>query len=307
MSFTGKDIISIIDLSKQEIEEILKEAEKMERLLKEKEKLDLLSGKILANLFFEPSTRTRLSFATAMQKLGGEVIGFEEIGTTSLAKGETLADTIKVVEKYSDVIVIRHPKEGSARFAAEISEKPVINAGDGANQHPTQTLLDLYTINKLKGRIEGLKVALVGDLKHGRVMRSLAYGLAMFKASLTFVSPVGLEFPEDFTREIVEKFDCEIIQTDNIASGIKNADVIYVCRIQKERFEDAYEAEKVQKSFMLDAKTIEKTKEDAIILHALPRTVEIDRSIDKTQKAKYFEQAYYGVPVRMAILKMVCL
>ncbi len=306
MSFKGKDVISIRDFSKEEIEEILKEAEKMEAALAKNVRLNYLEGKILANLFFEPSTRTRLSFASAMQKLGGSVIGFEDVTTTSIAKGESLIDTVKTVEKYCDLIVIRHPREGSARLAAEISEKPVINAGDGANQHPTQTILDLYTIKKLKGRIKGLNVALVGDLKYGRVMKSLAYGLAMFEASLTLVSPVGLELPEETIKEIVEKFDAEIIQTDNVISGLKNADVIYVCRIQKERFEDAYEAEKVQKSFRITLQMLEKTKEDAIILHALPKTVEIEPSIDKTKKAKYFDQVYYGIPVRMAIINLVC-
>jgi aspartate carbamoyltransferase catalytic subunit len=307
MNFKGKDVISIRDFSKEEIEEILKEAEKMEAALAKNAPLNYLEGKILANLFFEPSTRTRLSFASAMQKLGGSVIGFEDITSTSMAKGESLIDTIKTVEKYCDVIVIRHPREGSARLAAEISEKPVINAGDGANQHPTQTILDLYTIKKLKGRIKGLNVALVGDLKYGRVMKSLAYGLAMFEANLTLVSPVGLELPEQTIKEIVEKFDIEIIQTDNILSGLKNADVIYVCRIQKERFEDVYEAEKVQKSFRITSQMLEKTKEEAIILHALPKTVEIEPSIDKTKKAKYFDQVYYGIPVRMAIINLVCL
>jgi aspartate carbamoyltransferase catalytic subunit len=306
MSFKGKDVISIRDFSKEEIEKILEEAEKMETALAKNIELNYLKGKILANLFFEPSTRTRLSFASAMQKLGGSVIGFEDITSTSVAKGESLIDTIKTVEKYCDVIVIRHPREGSARLAAEISEKPVINGGDGANQHPTQTILDLYTIKKLKGRIKGLNVALVGDLKYGRVMKSLAYGLAMFEANLTLVSPVGLELPEQTIKEIVEKFDTEIIQTDNILSGLKNADVIYVCRIQKERFEDVYEAEKVQKSFRITSQMLEKTKEEAIILHALPKTVEIEPSIDKTKKAKYFDQVYYGIPVRMAIINLVC-
>ncbi len=306
MSFKGRDVISIRDFSKQEIEKILDEAEKMEAALAKNIALNSLKGKILANLFFEPSTRTRLSFASAMQRLGGDVIGFEDITSTSVAKGESLIDTIKTVEKYCDLIVIRHPKEGSARLAAEISEKPVINAGDGANQHPTQTILDLYTIKKLKGRIKDLNVALVGDLKYGRVMKSLVYGLAMFEANLTLISPIGLELSEQTTKEIIEKFDTEIIQTDNIASGIKNADVIYVCRIQKERFEDAYEAEKVQKSFKITSQMLEKTKEEVIILHALPKTVEIEPSIDKTKKAKYFDQVYYGIPVRMAIINLVC-
>lgn len=306
MNFKGRDVISIRDFNKEEIEKILDEAEKMEVALTKNTTLELLKGKILASLFFEPSTRTRLSFASAMQKLGGSVIGFDNVEGTSIAKGESLIDTIRTAEKYCDLIVIRHPKEGSARLAAEISDKPVINAGDGANQHPTQTLLDLYTIKKLKGRIKGLNVALVGDLKYGRVMKSLAYGLAMFKAKLTLVSPLGLELPEQTTKEIIEKFDAEIIQTDNILSGLKNADVIYVCRIQKERFEDVYEAEKLQKSFKITSQMLEKTKEDVIILHALPKTGEIEPSIDKTKKAKYFEQAYYGIPVRMAIINLVC-
>ncbi|MGC8812068.1 MAG: aspartate carbamoyltransferase [Candidatus Aenigmatarchaeota archaeon] len=306
MNFKGRDIISIRDFDKQEIEKILEEAEKMEDALAKKTTLDLLKGRILANLFFEPSTRTRLSFASAMEKLGGSVIGFEEIASTSIAKGESLIDTIRTIEKYCDLIVIRHPKEGSARLAAEISEKPVINAGDGANQHPTQTFLDLYTIKKLKGKIKGLNISLVGDLKYGRVMKSLAYALAMFEANLTLVSPIGLELPEQTIKEIVEKFNTEIVQTDNILSGVKNADVIYVCRIQKERFEDVYEAEKVQKSFKITSQMLEKTKEEVIILHALPKTVEIEPSIDITKKAKYFDQIYYGIPVRMAIINLVC-
>lgn len=241
-----------------------------------------------------------------MQRLGGNVIGFEDIQSTSIVKGETLVDTIKVVEKYCDLIVIRHAKEGAARLTAEISSKPVINAGDGANQHPTQTLLDLYTIKSLKGKIEGLNVALIGDLKYGRVMKSLAYGLAMFKTNLTLISPIGLEMPKEIVNDLVEKFDANIIQTDNLLSGVKNADVLYVCRIQKERFEDVYEAERIERNFRITPEAVKQSKEDMIILHSLPKVTEIDPRVDGMVNAKYYQQSYYGVPVRMALLSMVC-
>lgn len=305
MNLKNKSIVSIRDLDRQEIECILEKAKDMENILDNRKGFDLMKGKVLANLFFEPSTRTRLSFASAMQRLGGDVIGFEETGSTSIAKGENLVDTIKVVGKYCDMLVIRHPKEGAARLAAEVSSKPVVNAGDGTNQHPTQTLLDLYTIKKLKGKIEGLNIALVGDLKHGRVMKSLAYALAMFGANLTLVSPIGLEMPKEIIGELIEKFDANITHTNNIISGVKNADVIYVCRIQKERFEDEYEAEKIEKNFRITPEVIKHAKDDAIILHSLPKITEIDPRIDEMPSAKYYHQAYYGVPVRMAIISLV--
>jgi len=306
LSLKNRSIISIRDLEREEIEIILKKAEEMEKVLSEGKNLETMKGKVLATLFFEPSTRTRLSFSTAMQKLGGSVIGFEGTQETSIAKGENLADTIKVVEKYCDVIVIRHPKEGAARFASEISKKPIINAGDGANQHPTQTLLDLYTIRRLKGRIENLNVTLLGDLKYGRVMKSLVYALAMFKANLTLVSPPSLEMPDEILEEIREKFNIKIFQTNDMLAGIRKADVLYVCRIQKERFPDPYEAEKIQRSFRITKEMIEQAKEDMIILHPLPKVTEIDQSIDFSEHAKYFEQAFYGLPVRMAIISLVC-
>lgn len=239
-----------------------------------------------------------------MNKLGGSVIGFEETKSTSIVKGETLTDMIKVVENYCDIMVVRHPKEGTARLAAEISSKPVINAGDGANQHPTQTLLDLYTIQNLKGRLKDLNVALVGDLKYARVMKSLAYALAMFGANLTFVSPVGLEMPREIVDELVKKFDANMVQTDNILSGVKNSDVLYVCRIQKERFEDAYEAERMEKKFRITPEVV-KSNEDMIILHSLPKVTEIDPEVDSMKNAKYFEQTFFGVPVRMALISLV--
>lgn len=300
-----KDLISIKDLKIEEIEEVLKKSEKMELLLKENKGLDIMKGKILATLFFEPSTRTKLSFTSAMQKLGGNVLGFEAVESLSVTKGENLTDTIRTVEKYSDIIVIRHPKEGAARYTAEISSKPVINAGDGSNQHPSQTLLDLYSIRKLKGKIENLNITLLGDLKHARVMKPLAYVLAMFKANLTFVAPMGLEFGKELINEIKEKFNASVIQTNDIYAGVRKADVLYVCRIQKERFTDQYEAEKLQKSFRITPEIIEQANDDMIILHALPKVGELDPSIDETKHAKYFEQAAYGIPVRMAILSMV--
>jgi len=300
-----KHLISIKDLSREEIEEILEKSGEMEAVLKNNENLDIMKGKILATLFFEPSTRTRLSFTSAMQRLGGSVMGFEAVESLSVAKGENLTDTIKTVEKYSDIIVIRHPKEGTARYAAEVSSKPVINAGDGSNQHPSQTLLDLYSINKLKGRIEGLNITLLGDLKHARVMKPLAYALAMFGSKLTFAAPEGLEFSKELIDELKEKFNADITQTNDIHLGVEDADVVYACRIQKERFADQYEAEKMQKSFKITPEILENAKEDMIILHALPKVGEVDPSIDETKYAKYFEQVAYGIPVRMAILSMV--
>jgi len=300
-----KHLISIKDLSREEIEEILKKSGEMEAVLKNNENLDIMKGKILATLFFEPSTRTRLSFTSAMQRLSGSVMGFEAVESLSVAKGENLTDTIKTVEKYSDIIVIRHPKEGTARYVAEISSKPVINAGDGSNQHPSQTLLDLYSINKLKGRIEGLNITLLGDLKHARVMKPLAYALAMFGSKLTFVAPEELEFSKELVDELKEKFNADITQTNDIRLGVVDADVVYACRIQKERFADQYEAEKLQKSFKITPEILENVKEDMIILHALPKVGEVDPSIDETKYAKYFEQVAYGIPVRMAILSMV--
>jgi len=305
MGLKGKDIISIRDLKKEDINLILNTAEKMETFAKGEKQSKLMEGKILGVLFFEPSTRTRLSFTAAMQRLGGQVMGFSGTGITSVAKGENLTDTIKTVERYCDMIVIRHPMEGAARLAADVSVKPVVNGGDGANQHPTQTLLDLYTIKKVKGKIEGLNVTLLGDLKYGRTMRSLASALAMFKANLTLVSPRGLEMSEDILSEIKNKFGIKPVQTNDIESGVKNADVIYICRIQKERFEDKFEAEKMQKAFKITPDVLKVCKEDLAILHPLPKITEVDPRVDDMKCAKYFDQTFYGVPVRMAILSLV--
>jgi len=305
MDLRGKDIISIRDLSREEIELIHKKAEEMEPFARGGKTCKLMEGKILGTLFFEPSTRTRLSFTSAMQRMGGSVMGFEGVDVTSVSKGESLTDTIKTVERYCDIITIRHPMEGAARLAAEASTKPVINGGDGANQHPTQTLLDLYTIKKMKGKIKSLNVTLLGDLKHARTMRSLATALAMFDANLTLVAPKGLEMSDDILDEIKNKFNLKPKQTEDIDSGVKDADVVYICRIQKERFEDKFEAEKIQKAFRITPEVLKSCKEDLAILHPLPKVTEIDPRVDEMKCAKYFDQTFYGVPIRMAILGLV--
>jgi aspartate carbamoyltransferase catalytic subunit len=305
MSLKGKDIISIRDLSKEEIELILKTAEKMEDFARGTKKSRLMEGKILGTLFFEPSTRTRLSFTAAMKRMGGETIGFSGAEGTSVAKGESLTDTIKTVERYCDMIVIRHAREGSARLAADAAKIPVINGGDGGNQHPTQTLLDLYTINKMQRRIKGLNITLLGDLKYARTMRSLALALAMFDANLTFVSPKGLEMSRDIVEEIKTTTKKTFPETNNIEKGFKDADVIYICRIQKERFEDKLEAERIQKKFRITPEILKGCKDNVAILHPLPKIMEIDSRVDEMKCAKYFDQTFYGVPVRMAILSLV--
>jgi len=305
MSLKGKDIISIRDLKKEDIELILDAAEKMEPYAKGEKTSKLMESKILGTLFFEPSTRTRLSFTSAMQRMDGQVMGFSGTGITSISKGENLTDTIRTVQRYCDMIVIRHPLEGSARLAAEVSSKPVINAGDGGNQHPTQTLLDLYTIKKVKGKVKGLDVVLLGDLKYARTMRSLSFALAMFDANLTFVSPKGLEMSKDILIEIENNFGKKPVQTNDMDAGLKKADVIYICRIQKERFEDKFEAEKMQKAFRITPEILGKCKDEVAILHPLPKITEIDPRVDEMKCAKYFDQTFYGVPVRMALLGLI--
>ena len=289
------------DLKKEEIELILDKAEEMENKLKKKEPLYSMKNKILASLFFEPSTKTRLSFSAAMQKLGGSVIEIEYSTTV-----KNLVDKIKMIENYCDVILLRHPREGSARLAAEISKKPVINAGDGSNQHPTQTLIDLFTIRKLKGKIENLNVSLIGDLKYNAVVKSLFYALGIFKANITLASPPELQMPWENIEEVRDKFSVRIFQTNSLASAIEEADVLYVCGIKKEKFIDVSEAEKIQKNFRITLELLENAKDDLIILHPLPKEIEIDSRIDETKFAKYYEQANYGLPVRMAILSLVC-
>ncbi|MDI9642807.1 MAG: aspartate carbamoyltransferase [Archaeoglobales archaeon] len=295
-----KHLISIEDLTKQEILKILDKAEEFEDVALGIRKCRILEGKILANLFFEPSTRTRISFETAMKRLGGEVVNISAQEASSIAKGETLADTIKVVSNYCDAIVIRHFLEGAARFAAENSAVPVINAGDGAGQHPTQTLLDLYTIRKECRKLEKLSIALVGDLKYSRTIHSLIKALTLFNSKIYLISPEILSLPEDFLEELNGNF-----QKARLEEVIEEIDVLYVTRIQKERFLDEEEYRKVAGSYRITPQVVEKLKSDAIILHPLPRVDEIDIKVDKMRQARYFKQAFYGVPVRMAILSEV--
>lgn len=303
MDFEGRDIVSIKDFTKEEIMHILDVAEKMVPIAKGEKKSNLLDGYIMASLFFEASTRTRLSFEAAMKRLGGNVIGFAQPGTTSIMKGETLADTIRTAESYCDVIVMRHPMEGSARMAAEFAAVPVINGGDGAGHHPTQCLLDLFTIKKERGKIEGNKIALVGDLKYGRTVHSLAYALALFGAEIVFIAPQQLQMPKEIIDEC-RKMGVEPEIRESI-ENVDDIDVLYITRIQKERFPDPEEYNKVAGSYRIDLETLKRVKDDAVIMHPLPRVDEISPQIDETKHAAYFRQTFNGVPVRMALLSLV--
>ena len=300
-SFANRDIVSIRSFTREEIDYILEVSNTMEPLVENGS--EMLRGKVLAELFFEPSTRTMLSFQTAMYKLGGNVIGFAEPGVSSIWKGESLADTVRVVESYSDVIVLRHPLEGAARFAAEYAHVPVINAGSGAEEHPTQALLDLYTILKAKGKIDGLNVILMGDLRYGRTVHSLAYALSLYDVSLSLISPDLLKMRPEVIEDIKDRV--EVTEHRDLMEVLPDADVLYVTRIQKERFPDLADYEKVRGSYVIDLNVLKKAKEDLIVLHPLPRVDEIAVEVDSTPFAKYFEQARNGVVVRMALLALV--
>jgi aspartate carbamoyltransferase catalytic subunit len=300
LNLTGRDIISIKEISKNEILAILKNAKK----LKNKAHPNLLKNKVMASCFFEPSTRTRLSFESAMYHLGGSVIGFADPGVTSTKKGETLYDSIKIIGQYADVVAMRHPLEGAARRASEATKKPILNGGDGANQHPTQTLLDLFTIAECQKKLEGLKIALVGDLKYGRTTHSLAQALIHFGAQLYFVAPQSLQMPEYILEELKEngtKFSLH----QKIEEVVDKVDILYMTRIQGERFSDPKEYDKVKNVFILNAGMLKNAKSNLRILHPLPRVNEIDTDVDSTKHAYYFEQAENGLYVREALLAMV--
>lgn len=282
------------DLNKKIILSIFERAAKIE-----KGKFKERKG-ILATMFFEPSTRTKTSFLSAASRLGLKVIDFTP-ETSSLIKGESFSDTVRMFDNYADIIAIRHPKEGSARLAAKLAKHAVINGGDGANEHPTQALIDLYTIMKEKGRIKGLNVVLFGDLKHARAMHSLIYGLAMFGAKIKIIAPQGLEPGSEIVDEIKEKFGVKVEQGNE--PDFRNADVIYVVRVQEERFADKYEAKKIKEKFRLKLVDLEKANKDAIVLHPLPKVDEISADVDKSSYAKYFEEAANAVPVRMAVIE----
>jgi len=295
----GRDIISIHDLSKEDILYLLHQAADLATYNPR-----LLPDKIIASLFFEPSTRTRLSFDAAAKRLGAQVIGFDNIETTSLKKGESFKDTIKMIEQYADVIVIRHPKEGSAQLAADLSHVPVINAGDGSNQHPTQTLVDLYTIKKEKGKLEGLTVGFLGDLKFGRTVHSLASALGLFNANIVFIAPKGLEMPEEYLKELQSK-SVNFSQTSDLQSVAQTLDVLYVTRIQEERFKNKKDYKKVAGSYTISKELLANFKQDVLVMHPLPRLEEINQDVDDTPNQGYFKQAGNAVAVRKAILASV--
>lgn len=300
----GKDILHGNQFTKKDIDAIIQNAALFEKELKKKDALSLLRGKVLATLFFEPSTRTRLSFETAMQRLGGGVISMASAESSSAAKGETVADTARTVSQYADVIVIRHPRIGSAKEAADAADVPVINAGDGAGQHPTQALLDVYTIYKELGSLKKLSVSMVGDLKNGRTVHALVELLALFGAKLYFVSPSLLRMPEEITTRLREK-GIEIVETEDLVEAAFGSDLLYVTRIQKERFTDPAEYERVKGSYVVDQKFLDSVKKKLTIMHPLPRVDEINPEIDSYPGAAYFRQVRNGVYVRMALLAMV--
>ncbi|MCW4029197.1 MAG: aspartate carbamoyltransferase [Candidatus Bathyarchaeota archaeon] len=301
MTFKGRDIVSIADFTRAEINHILDVTASMEPLAKNGS--DILKGKILATLFYEPSTRTRLSFEAAMLKLGGSNIGFADADIASVKKGETLADTVRVVENYADVIALRHSLEGSAKLSAEFSKVPLINGGSGAEEHPTQALTDLYTIQKEKGTIDGLKIAIIGDLRYGRTVHSLAYALALYNIELFLIAPESLRMRKDVLETIKNKIP--VAEGTNLDAILPQVDVLYVTRIQKERFPDASEYLKVKGAYKIDLKTLQGAKKDLIVLHPLPRVDEIAPEVDATPQAKYFQQVHNGIVVRMALLSLV--
>ena len=294
------DLVTMDDLSNEEIVSVLDDANRLLPVAKGALHLPLLEGKVLANMFFENSTRTRMSFEAAMKRLGGSVLNFSSVGT-SVAKGETLYDTMQMIDGYADIAAIRHPRQGAAQYSADSVEIPILNAGDGAGNHPTQTMLDLFTINNSHGSLDGLNVILVGDLRYGRTVHSLSHALVRFGASLTMVSPASLRMPKEIVSDL-RSHGAEVNEADSLQDQIPDADVIYMTRIQKERFPDEDEYSKVAGIYKLRASDLSGAKKEMIVMHPLPRVDEIDPSLDSTDHAKYFEQAFNGVPTRMALL-----
>lgn len=293
-----RDLISITDYSKEEYLKIMEMAAEFEKNPNQ----DLLKGKVVASLFFEPSTRTRLSFETAINRLGGKIVGFADPQNSSSTKGETLHDTIKMVSNYADLIVMRHPLEGAARYAAEVSPVPVINAGDGANQHPTQTLLDMYSILKTQGTFDNLNIFMVGDLKYGRTVHSLLMAMSQFENPIfNFIAPAELQMPEEYKMFLREN-DIRYFEHREFTDIISEADIIYMTRVQKERFSDPMEYEQVKNIYILRNSMLENTKPNMKILHPLPRVNEIHTDVDQNEKAYYFTQALNGMYTREAII-----
>lgn len=293
----NRSLVSIDDLTTDEILSILDKAAGFEK----QPVSNLLSGKVIATLFFEPSTRTRLSFESAINRLGGKIVGFTDSSSSSVSKGETLYDTIRMVNSYCDLIVMRHPVEGSARYASEIATVPVINAGDGANQHPTQTLLDLYSIRKTQGTLDNLNIFMVGDLKYGRTVHSLMMAMSRWNTTFNFIAPDELKMPDEF-KLYLDNLGLKYYEHSDFTDIISRADIIYMTRVQRERFSDPIEYEKVKNVYVLRNSILQNTKPNMRILHPLPRVNEIHTDVDSNPKAYYFEQALNGVFTRQAIL-----
>ena len=297
----NKHLISPMDFSTKELNEIFELAEKI--ISNPKEFSHICDGKILASLFYEPSTRTRFSFEAAMMRLGGKILGFSEPNSTSSAKGETLADTIRMVSIYSDIIAMRHPKEGSAKVASMYSSVPIINAGDGGHQHPTQTLTDLLTIKSQKQKLEGHTIGICGDLKNGRTVQSLIAAMSRYKGTeFILISPKELVIPEYIREEVLKRNNISFREVENIEEVIDELDILYMTRIQKERFFNEEEYLRLKDSYILDNEKMAKAKEDMIVMHPLPRVNEIATEVDNDKRAVYFKQAEYGMYVRMALI-----
>jgi aspartate carbamoyltransferase catalytic subunit len=299
MEFLGTSIISAKQFDRQDIEYLIDVAERIES--NKNDYTDLLKGKIMATLFFEPSTRTRLSFESAMLRLGGSVMSVTSDEASSVSKGETLADTIRTVSNYADIIVIRHSRDGAAKLAQKYSKVPIINAGSGSQEHPTQALLDLLTIKEIKGSIDGLSIGLSGDLKYGRTTHSLAYLLANYKTNLYFISPDQLRMRPQVLDELMRK-QVFFKETKRFKQTLSSLDVLYITRIQKERFPDLEEYEEVKDAFIFEKDDLKLLKEDAIIMHPLPRVNEISPDVDSDPRARYFDQVYYGLMMRKAVI-----
>ena len=304
MDFKGRDILTLEHYTREELDQILDTATRFEDIAAGRRRSKLLDGKILATLFYEPSTRTKNSHEAAMLRLGGGVIGFDDAASTSVAKGESLEDTVKTFGLYSDIIVIRHPEIGSAARAAGATDVPVINGGDGSNQHPTQGLLDLYTIRKEKGGIDGLEIALVGDVKHTRSFHSVTYGLSRYDAKIHFVAPPQLQLLPEIEADLVDR-GVSYEKSSRLTEVIDRVDVVYVSRLQEERFPRMEDAAQFRGAYTLDPAWLGDAKEDMIVMHHLPRLWEIPVEIDDTPHARYFQQEYNGLVVRCALLSLV--
>ena len=302
--FYGRDILSVKQFSRNDLQYIFGVAGEMEEMVRRVGSFDLLKGKILASLFYEPSTRTASSFTSAMERLGGSVIPISEVRYSSVSKGESLPDTVRTLEAYADVIVLRHPEVGSAELAAKYAHKPIINAGDGVGEHPTQALLDLFTIQEEMEHIDGLTITMVGDLKYGRTVHSLARLLTLYNVKLNYVSPDILRMPEHICQEVGAR-NIPQAEFNSLDPVLEQSDVLYVTRVQKERFEDVSQYESVKDVFVITPETMSRAKEDMIVMHPLPRVGEISMEVDDDPRAAYFRQMEYGLYVRMALLAMV--